>query len=55
MVGLDEAVFGPKEERPGIVVDAPGDPPLDQPFEVLLDPDRPERSLVVFHAPPPEA
>jgi hypothetical protein len=49
MTGLDAAMFGPKEERPGVVVDAPGDPPLDQPFEILLDPDHPERSVVVFH------
>ena len=51
MTGLDVAMFGPKEERPGVVVDAPGEPPGDRPFEVLLDPDHPERSLVVFHAP----
>jgi len=52
MKGLDAAMFGAKEERPGIVVDAPGEPPGDGGFELLLDPDHPERSLVVFHAPP---
>jgi hypothetical protein len=52
MVGLDAAMFGEKEERPGVVVDAPGEPPGDRPFDVLLDPDHPERSLVVFHVPP---
>jgi hypothetical protein len=51
MTGLDAAMFGPKEERPGVVVDAPGAPP-DLGMELLLDPDHPERSLVVFHAPP---
>ncbi|HZQ78654.1 MAG TPA: hypothetical protein VFE55_15065 [Acidimicrobiia bacterium] len=55
MTGLDVAIFGPKEERPGVVVDAPGDPPPDQPFDILLDPDHPERSVVVFHADRPEA
>jgi hypothetical protein len=52
MTGLDAAMFGEKEERPGVVVEAPGEPPGDRPFDVLLDPDHPERSLVVFHAPP---
>ncbi|HKN89798.1 MAG TPA: hypothetical protein VJ622_05920 [Acidimicrobiia bacterium] len=52
MTGLDIAIFGPKEERPGVVIDAPGDPPGEGGFELLLDPDHPERSLVVFHAPP---
>ena len=50
MTGLDKAMFGEKEERPGVVVDAPGDPPNDLPFEILLDPEHPERSLVVFRA-----
>ena len=50
MTGLDRAIFGEKEERPGVVVDAAGDPPNDLPFDVLLDPDHPERSIVVFHA-----
>jgi hypothetical protein len=51
MTGLDAAMFGPKEERPGVVVDAPGAPPDDLGFDLLLDPEHPERSLVVFHAP----
>jgi hypothetical protein len=55
MIGLENAIYGPKEERPGIVVDAPGEPPPDLGFELLLDPDHPERSLVLFHAPAPEA
>jgi hypothetical protein len=51
MTGLDKAMFGEKEERPGVVVDAPGDPPNDLPFEIMLDPDHPERSVVFFQAP----
>jgi hypothetical protein len=50
MTGLENAMFGEKEERPGVVVDAPGEPPSDLPFEILLDPEHPERSVVVFHA-----
>jgi len=50
MTGLDNAMFGEKEERPGVVVDAPGDPPDDLPFQIILDPDHPERSVVFFAA-----
>ena len=53
MTGLDEAMFGPKEERPGVVIDAPGDPPNDLPFDILLDPEHPERSVVFFLASEP--
>jgi len=53
MTGLDEAMFGPKEERPGVIVDASGDPPGDQPFELLLDPEHPELSMVIVHQRPP--
>lgn len=53
MTGLDQAMFGPKEERPGVVVDAPGEPPNHLPFDILLDPEHPERSVVVFHAADP--
>jgi hypothetical protein len=50
MSGAETAIFGPKEERPGVYQDANGDPPGDQPFELLLDPDHPERSMVIVHA-----
>ena len=50
MTGMDIAMFGEKEERPGVVVDAPGEPPSDLPFDILLDTEHPERSVVVFHA-----
>jgi len=53
MTGLDEAMFGPKEKRPGVIVDASGDPPGDQPFELLLDPEHPELSMVIVHQLPP--
>ena len=44
-----KALFG-EEERPGVVVDSPGEPPNELPFDILLDTDHPERSVVVFHA-----
>jgi hypothetical protein len=50
MVGLENAIFGEKEERPGVVVDAPGEPPDDLPFQILLDTENPGRSMVVFRA-----
>lgn len=50
MIGLENAIYGPKEERPGIVVDAPGEPPPDGGFQLLLDSEHPERSLVLFPA-----
>jgi len=50
MIGLEQAIYGEKEERPGVVVDAPGEPPDDLPFQILLDTEHPERSVVVFHS-----
>ena len=47
MVGLAEAIYGPKE-KPAIVVDASGDPPGDGALELSLDPDHPEDSVVVI-------
>jgi len=50
MIGMDKAMFGEKEERPGVIVDAPGEPPNGLPFDILLDMEHPERSVVVFRA-----
>ena len=47
MVGLAEAIYGPKE-KPAIVIDASGDPPGDGALELALDPDHPEQSVVVI-------
>ena len=52
MTGLKEALYGPREERPGVHQDANGDPPGDQPFELLLDPNHPEQSIVIVHGMP---
>ena len=53
MTGLENAMFGEKEQRPAVVIDAPADPPNDLPFDILLDRENPERSVVVFHASDP--
>jgi hypothetical protein len=50
MTGVEEAIYGPKEERPGVYQDANGDPPDDQPFKILLDPEHPERSMVIVRS-----
>ncbi|MEY2566038.1 MAG: hypothetical protein QOE35_567 [Actinomycetota bacterium] len=47
-IGLREALEGPRDEEPGIVVDADGEPLGDQPIEVNLFPDHPELSWVVI-------
>lgn len=53
MVGLENAIFGEKEERPGVVVDAPGEPPDDLPFGILLEPSTP--SAASWSSPPTES
>lgn len=47
MTGLAEVLEGPKEERTEAVAEAPGEPLEDGPFRLLLDPEHPERSVVV--------
>jgi len=49
LVGLDEALHGPRKEEPAIVGEAPGEP-LDDPVELRLDRDHPERSRVIIRA-----
>lgn len=46
MRGLQEAIYGPKDE-PAIVIEAAGDPPDPEGLDVHLDPDHPEQSVVV--------
>ena len=46
MRGLQEAIYGPKDE-PAIVIEAAGDPPDPEGLDVRLDPDHPEQSVVV--------
>jgi hypothetical protein len=47
-MGLREALEEPRDEEPGIVVDAGGEPLVPEPIEVNLFPDHPELSWVVI-------
>jgi hypothetical protein len=47
MTGLAQALYGPQEEKPAIVIEA-GEPEADHPLEVHLDFDHPERSFAVL-------
>ena len=57
MLGLARAIYGPPDDPLVIVASANGEPETDQGFAVHLDPDHPERSVVVFRSeledPPP--
>lgn len=46
MVGLAEALYGPREQ-PAIILEASGGPPGDRGLDVHLDPDHPDQSVVV--------
>ncbi len=50
MTGMANALYGPRRDEVAIVAEAPGEPPGDDPFEVRLDPDHPERSQVVHRS-----
>jgi hypothetical protein len=56
MLGLHEAIYGPRDDEIVVVVDAGGEPPGDDLPEVHLDRDHPERSEVIVRrgAAPPE-
>jgi len=47
-MGLRDALEQPRDEEPGIVVDADGAPPDPEALEVNLFPDHPELSWVVI-------
>lgn len=47
MTGLANALYGPKKEKPAIVVET-GEPGKDQPLELHLDPEDPEQSYAVL-------
>jgi hypothetical protein len=48
-----QAVFYPTDNEPVITAEAPGDPPDDgERMRVVLDPDDPTKSVVIFPAPP---
>lgn len=47
LLGLRDALEGPKDEEPAIVVDWAGEPPFRDPLVLRLDPDHPEDSIVM--------
>ena len=46
MIGVAEVLYGPKEQ-PAIIAEVPGEPPGDEGFDVHLDPDKPDESVIV--------
>lgn len=48
MLGVANAIYGHPQDDEVVAVAPAGEPDDDQPFQVVLDPDRPERSRVVF-------
>lgn len=52
MLGLAQAIYGPKDEDLVIVVEDAGEPDEDEPFNVQLDFEHPEQSHVVFRSNP---
>jgi hypothetical protein len=47
MLGLRDALEGPKKEEVQVVTDWAGDPPFKDPYVLRLDPDHPEDSIVM--------
>ncbi|MFZ1063111.1 MAG: hypothetical protein WAN30_06525 [Acidimicrobiales bacterium] len=52
MLGLAQAIYGPRDEDQVIVVEGAGEPEDDEPFNVTLDFEHPERSQIVFRPGP---
>jgi hypothetical protein len=48
LLGLAEALEGPREEQVAIVVDHAGEPPFSDPILMRLDPDAPQDSIVLI-------
>jgi hypothetical protein len=47
LLGLRDALEGPKKEEVQVVTDWSGDPPFTDPYVLRLDPDHPEDSIVM--------
>jgi len=52
MLGMAQAIYGRRDDEVVIVVEGDSEPNDDQPFEVHLDAEHPERSSVVFRSRP---
>jgi hypothetical protein len=50
MLGMANAIYGPKDDEIVIVAEGDSEPDSDEPFTIHLDPDHPERSSVVFRS-----
>jgi hypothetical protein len=50
MLGMADALYGREKNEVVIVVEGSGQPVDDEPFAVHLDPDHPERSVVVLRS-----
>jgi hypothetical protein len=48
LMGLREALVGPKDDEPAIVEDWAGGEPLADPYVLRLDPEHPEDSIVMI-------
>ncbi len=51
MLGLAQAIYGPRETEIVVVADANSEPESDREFELHLDGEHPERSTVVVRPP----
>ncbi len=50
MLGLAQAIYGPKDEELVVIVEGAGEPEEDEPFRVRLDFEHPEQSQIVFRS-----
>lgn len=54
MLGMATAIYGREEPKIVIVAEGSSQPDKDKPFAVHLDPEHPERSVVVFRSQGPD-
>lgn len=52
MIGLAQAIYGRRDDKPVIVAEANSEPEKDRPFALHLDPDHPEQSFLVLKPDP---
>jgi hypothetical protein len=52
MTGLAQALYGPQKKKPPVIAES-GEPDADQPFDLHLDFNHPERSYVTRKPVPP--
>jgi hypothetical protein len=52
LLGVADALEGPRDEEVAIVTEYSGEPPFSDPIVLRLDPDAPEDSIVLVRRPP---